>query len=501
MVTISNTTLPPEYFWSGRTLDTITGVDKTREILFSISIVLCIALVWLSARPKLKVPILLSDTIKSKKQRVHEYAFPNQVFGIDTKDGTKVVIPLSFLDNLKSHPHLSFKACIDNVSIDQPSAINTMLTLDQDMLLEYTLLGGPPEYVIHAIRGSLTPSLRKLDACGNIQFCSTSSWTCSARAFHGDIPSQNPEWLEVTTGYVVTVFDSIKALKKWPPYLRPIANRLLPYRAKIDHQWAKARKILAASLKQKASLGGKAINEPPSLFDHLTSEKSPASKESIDKQLIYQMTLVAVGTMSTFSTVVQCIYDLAGFPDFIAGLREEALSCPRDEDGLFDKDSLNSLKKLDSFIKESLRLSSGDLTTFHRAATADLTLPDGTFIPKGTKIETNTCAIHADNTKFENATSFDGLRFYKYRQKPAQEHKHTLVAVTPNDLAFGFGKHACPGRYFSQIVIKIFLAEFLINYDVKCLPGQSRPKNLEFEAMVDPDPEAKVMLKSINTHS
>ncbi|PTU19544.1 hypothetical protein P175DRAFT_0483054 [Aspergillus ochraceoroseus IBT 24754] len=324
---------------------------------------------------------------------------------------------------------------------------------------------------------------------------------CSARAFHGDIPSQNPEWLEVTTGYVVTVFDSIKALKKWPPYLRPIANRLLPYRAKIDHQWAKARKILAASLKQKASLGGKAINEPPSLFDHLTSEKSPASKESIDKQLIYQMTLVAVGTMSTFSTVVQCIYDLAGFPDFIAGLREEALSCPRDEDGLFDKDSLNSLKKLDSFIKESLRLSSGDLTTFHRAATADLTLPDGTFIPKGTKIETNTCAIHADNTKFENATSFDGLRFYKYRQKPAQEHKHTLVAVTPNDLAFGFGKHACPGRYFSQIVIKIFLAEFLINYDVKCLPGQSRPKNLEFEAMVDPDPEAKVMLKSINTHS
>jgi hypothetical protein len=32
----------------------------------------------------------------------------------------------------------------------------------QDMLVDYTLFGGPPEYVIHAIKGNMTAALRKL---------------------------------------------------------------------------------------------------------------------------------------------------------------------------------------------------------------------------------------------------------------------------------------------------------------------------------------------------
>lgn len=63
--------------------------------------------------------------------------FKNEVFGLDTQDGMidlqtvpcrrlhfiglKLVIPPSYLDALKSHPALSFKASIDNVSdIHQP---------------------------------------------------------------------------------------------------------------------------------------------------------------------------------------------------------------------------------------------------------------------------------------------------------------------------------------------------------------------------------------------
>lgn len=80
------------------------------------------------------------------------------VFEIDTFAGVKVVIPPSFLDALKSHPALSFKASIDNVR-KQLFQLLALLTI-QDMQIEYTYFGGPAEYVIHAIKANLTGSLR-----------------------------------------------------------------------------------------------------------------------------------------------------------------------------------------------------------------------------------------------------------------------------------------------------------------------------------------------------
>jgi cytochrome P450 len=56
--------------------------------------------------------------------------------------------------------------------------------------------------------------------------------------------------------------------------------------------------------------------------------------------------------------------------------------------------------------------------------------------------------------------------------------------VGKNDLSFGYGRHACPGRYLGHLNIKLILAEVLLRYDVKLSPGQERPQNDEFEAIV-----------------
>lgn len=50
-----------------------------------------------------------------------------EVLEIDAFAGVKVVIPPSFLDALKSHPALSFKASIDNVC-GSPLHLLTKLT-------------------------------------------------------------------------------------------------------------------------------------------------------------------------------------------------------------------------------------------------------------------------------------------------------------------------------------------------------------------------------------
>lgn len=49
-------------------------------------------------------------------------------------------------------------------------------------------------------------------------------------------------------------------------------------------------------------------------------------------------------------------YDVAALPDFINELREEIQDALDQNDGVFSTNSLQSMKKLDSFLKETLRL-------------------------------------------------------------------------------------------------------------------------------------------------
>jgi cytochrome P450 len=122
--------------------------------------------------------------------------------------------------------------------------------------------------------------------------------------------------------------------------------------------------------------------------------------------------------------------------------------------------------------------------TFQRGATVDLILPDGTFIPKGTKLYVNTVSIHVDEKHYEKPLDFDGLRYYKMRQAPGQENKHMCYSVGLNDLSFGFGRYVCLGRYPGHLNIKLVLSELLVNYDLALLNGAKLPKSVYFEALV-----------------
>ncbi|KKK25809.1 hypothetical protein AOCH_002420 [Aspergillus ochraceoroseus] len=501
--------------WSGHAINLDDWDITSQWLVYALLAVGTLFWRWTRSSHKLKVPLVLAEEMRSAKARALEYCYrprelmwrgytqySDQIFGMNTNDGVKLVLPTRFLDELKSHPHLSFKASIDN-----------------DMQVEYTRFGGPPEYVINAIKSKMTPSLplfipivheilqRKLSS----EFGLYKDWTsvqvhdrvlkligtANARVFHCTKVTEIDEWIDCTTGYVISTFDAIKKLKAWPPYLRPIIFRaFLPERKLIQDQWYGARRYIADSIREKQARQGGPLEDPPSMFDHLTSGKNEHLATNLDEQVLYQMTLVAVGTVTTFASVTQCLYDLAAYPEYIPMLREEMEQAPRDPQGHFSKESLASMMKLDSFIKESQRISAPDLSTFQRAATADLTLSDGTFIPKGTKIECATSSIHMDPVHYENPNQFDGLRYYRARQVSGEENKHMYVSVGKHDLSFGYGRHACPGRFLGHVNIKLLMAEIILHYDIKNLPGQTRPKNDEFEAIVSPDPVHAILMKS-----
>ena len=136
--------------------------------------------------------------------------------------------------------------------------------------------------------------------------------------------------------------------------------------------------------------------------------------------------------------------------------------------------------------------------TFERIVTKDLTLKDGYFIPMGTTIGVPAQAISMDRDLYPDPDHFDGLRFAKLRASDSSTDAARLVYAASNldSMAFGYGRHACPGRYFADCEIKMIMAHLLTNYDFKFPDAVvERPESLLAETQCLPNHDAKVLFK------
>ncbi|KAF8670477.1 hypothetical protein AX14_005850 [Amanita brunnescens Koide BX004] len=68
-----------------------------------------------------------------------------------------------------------------------------------------------------------------------------------------------------------------------------------------------------------------------------------------------------------------------------------------------------------------------------------------------------------------------------------------MASLAPEYLAFGQGRHACPGRFFATSEVKTMLAHVLLNYDIKMPNGGGNPPELWFGVSSIPDPTAQLM--------
>ena len=66
--------------------------------------------------------------------------------------------------------------------------------------------------------------------------------------------------------------------------------------------------------------------------------------------------------------------------------------------------------------------------------------------------------------------------------------------ITKLLISWGYGNHVCPGRFFASNEMKIALCFMLLRYDFEFLPGETRPKDIQFE-VVTATPDLKVRVK------
>ena len=206
----------------------------------------------------------------------------------------------------------------------------------------------------------------------------------------------------------------------------------------------------------------------------------------------------------------QALRNIAMHPDCIAPLRKEIEEITRH--GGWTKTSIDKMYKLDSFLRETMRLDASALSsdfptcmfafdkpfwnqplissyhqvTMPRKCLRAMTFSDGTTVPQGALLFVGSQVLHTDARHYARPESFDPFRFVSSqvddRQELSTSHSYsgfsssgstflpaslTLPATSPTFLAWGHGKHACPGRFLAASVMKLVLARFVYEFDIR----------------------------------
>ncbi|KKO96515.1 cytochrome P450 [Trichoderma harzianum] len=293
----------------------------------------------------------------------------------------------------------------------------------------------------------------------------------SSRVFLGPELCSNKEWLRLTGGYANVITKAFQGLQRWPAWMRYFVNIFDANCRTARGYMAGIRKLLRTilverqRLKEEAIAKGKPVPEYNDAIEWVAQE---SNGQKYDPELI-QLSMATFSVHTTTDLMTHVLADLALHPEIIQPLREEAISVLR-ESG-WKKASLDQMILLDSVIKESQRMKPFTTVSMSRLATQRIVLSDGTVIPKGMVIAVDASSMW-DPKLHDRPDKWDPYRFYNLRKGTKEQQRYAgFVSTAPEHLAFGYGKFACPGRFFTANELKIALINILLKYDIKFADG------------------------------
>jgi len=187
----------------------------------------------------------------------------------------------------------------------------------------------------------------------------------SASVFVGDELAQNPTWQQITTDYAVTMFMATRALRAWPRWTRPFVHWFLPACRSCRAEVKRARRILRKEMHERANQKEQALfegNSPRKYEDTITWMEGIRSGRSYDA-VAAQLGFAMAALVTTSELLKQVLINVCVHSELIEPLRKEIENSVRAHGwtiaGLFN------MQLLDSFIKETQRLSPGSEGGFH----------------------------------------------------------------------------------------------------------------------------------------
>lgn len=258
------------------------------------------------------------------------------------------------------------------------------------METKYTGIETESHLVIHSVRSDLTPALSKykrtlhipkvltaiarlnpivrqeVDTCVEKYLPDCKDWTevtiyktivdivaqVSGRVFIGAGLCEDPQYLDCATNYTLDLVNSVTAIKRLRPWLRPFMAPRLPEVRRLRQREKDLAAFLYPLIEQRREAAKNPDWEKPDDMTQWMLDRSAGDRISVEKLATCQLGLIFAAIHTTSLTATNIFYTLATTPQYIDPLREEIRSVLAEHNGAITTKALQQMEKLDSYMKE-----------------------------------------------------------------------------------------------------------------------------------------------------
>ncbi|KAJ3768554.1 cytochrome P450 [Lentinula raphanica] len=322
----------------------------------------------------------------------------------------------------------------------------------------------------------------------------------SNRYFVGLPLCRDPDYIKLSIEFTVDAVTGARALQHYPGIFKPIVRQFLTNVPNCLKRATGHLELLIRERLEKEKEYGSSDwpGKPNDLISWLLYEaQGHERRKDIVYNIVSRVLLVNFSAIHTTSvTCTNALFYLAANPHLVQPLREEVESIVAELG--WTKAAMGKMHKLDSFLKETQRLSgvgggafplflyhkilasdgSALTVTMVRKVLRDFTFSNGTVVPAGAIMSVASVGMHHDNTLYEDPEEMKAFRFSNMRSKEGEGLKHQMVGIDPTFTLFGGGgRHMwqvvdSPGRFFAVSELKALIGEVLLAYDIKFENGE-----------------------------
>jgi cytochrome P450 len=308
----------------------------------------------------------------------------------------------------------------------------------------------------------------------------------AARALVGPQLCRNETWLDISVNYTESLFRTVVILRMFPAWTHTTLRYFLPSYWYGKHYVRAAKSLLGPILQDlldRNDSGKWAPSNDGAELNVLCWLADTAKGRDRDAQTLahVEVLLALASVHTTLLRMVNVLYDITAEPQYTTEIRDEIQQTFDADNGNWSHATYARLGKLDSVLRESQRMSPPTILGMKRLFNESFTFKDGTHVPRGAYVAMPIHAIENDPDITTNPTRFDGLRSYRLRQallNTSNKESYLFSSPEPTVLSFGYGKSACPGRFFASLVVKMVFVKLLSEYDFRFKKGDGRPQNL-----------------------
>ncbi|KDR74053.1 hypothetical protein GALMADRAFT_250782 [Galerina marginata CBS 339.88] len=314
------------------------------------------------------------------------------------------------------------------------------------------------------------------------------------RMFVGLPLCRDPDYKGFNMRFAVDISKAASLIRLCPPWLKPLVGRLFANAPEALRRTVSHLRPLVEERRRNIERYGKNYpGKPEDILSWFMDEVDGNNDEEKLTHLAFHILTVNFGAVYTIAmSFTQALYHLAACPEYVEPLREEIESVLSLEGST--KSATVEMRKLDSFLKESQRLNGLAAASTYRKVLKPFTFWDGTVMPPGVILAVAAHSTHLDDDIYQDAKKFDGFRFANRKSDLDDTNLQNMVTPSLEFLPFGVGRHHCPGRFFTVVILKVMMMHIITNYDVKLEKEGQRPPDSWFSTDNLPNSSAKVLL-------